>query len=179
LAVLPTISETISIGRISTYKAANDNAEGALFGKRLASPTSPVTIAMVTDALEWGNDGGAQTDTVRQVANYLIWLCGKYALQARAILNITSGGGSVTPSSGGDSVFPIYITDSNFTNATQYEDSRINGRNIIVYFNEINRYLIPSTEFSVSGDTLTILVPGFDATANTYNLVIEKYTPGV
>lgn len=89
-----TISETIVVGDISSALAANDNSAGALFGKRLASPTSPVTIRMVADALQWAVDGGNVSDAdLRGIANYLIWLCGKYAFEAE---NIIGAGGSVS-----------------------------------------------------------------------------------
>lgn len=97
---IATISETIDRGKLSIGYAANDNAKGNLFGKRLNSNfvVSPVTIAMVTDALEWASDGGATTDAEnREIANYLIWLIGKYGQQAQVTLGDTSGGGSLTP----------------------------------------------------------------------------------
>lgn len=97
---IATISETIDRGKLSIGYAANDNAKGNLFGRRLNSNfvVSPVTIAMVTDALEWSSDGGAQTDAEeREIANYLIWLIGKYGMQAQVTLGDTSGGGSLTP----------------------------------------------------------------------------------
>lgn len=179
MAALPTIDETVDIGDISTYLSGNDNAKGNLFGPKLAAPKSPVLIAMVTDALRWGNDGGAQTDaSLRAVANYLIWLCGRYALQARNILGITSGGGAVTPGGGGSSAnaFPLYIRSADFTNATQYTNPVMAGQNLIVFMNEINRYLIPEVETTHVGNVITINIPGFDAEANEYNLVIERYT---
>lgn len=93
---MDTIPEVIVIGKVSAGLAGNYNSRGALFGGALAAPTSPVLIQMCTDALEWGYDGGAQTDEdLRNVANYLLWLCGKFGLQARNLIGI--GGGSVVP----------------------------------------------------------------------------------
>lgn len=94
---ISTIQEVIDRGSVSIYLSGNDNAKGQLFGKRLASPGSPISIALIDDALNWGYDGGAQTDAdVRQMANYLEWLIGKYGQEAQYILT-GSGGGSVTP----------------------------------------------------------------------------------
>lgn len=105
---IPTIPQTISRGDISIYLAANNNSSGALYGARL-SPTSAITIAIVTDALRWGNAGGAQTQqSLREVANYLIWLTGKYGQQAEYILN-GSGGGSVIPISPTTPPPPLYF----------------------------------------------------------------------
>ncbi|HEY8661075.1 MAG TPA: hypothetical protein VIL78_18730 [Hanamia sp.] len=94
---ISTISQGISRGDISTYLAANDNALGAMFGTRIASPGSPLTIALVTDALRWGSNGGAQTDkSLRETTNFLIWLCGIYGQQAQ-VISESAGGGTVIP----------------------------------------------------------------------------------
>lgn len=103
MAALQTIAETIVIGDISIYLSGNNNALGVLFGKRLASPFSPVQIATCTDALRWQYEDllavGAVSDddTLRGTANYLIWMCGRYGLQAQYIAS-GSGGGTVQPS---------------------------------------------------------------------------------
>lgn len=96
MAALPTITETIEIGDVSIYLAGNDNAAGSLFGPRIAKPTSPVTIAIVTDALRWENESDPTESTLRQVANYLIWLCGRYRLSAEAAIS-GGRGGTVVP----------------------------------------------------------------------------------
>jgi hypothetical protein len=103
MAALQTIAETIAIGEVSIYLSGNDNATGVLWGKRLNSPYSPVQIATCTDALKWqyedllANGQVADDDTLRGTANYLIWMCGKYGLQAQYIIS-GSGGGTVQPS---------------------------------------------------------------------------------
>lgn len=96
MAALLTIPVTISVGDASTYLSSNDNAKGNLFGKRLSSPVSPVEIAMATDALRWQYEGDPTDDTLRGFANYLYWLCGKYALEAQYIIS-GEGGGTVVP----------------------------------------------------------------------------------
>lgn len=94
---IATTAQAILWGDISIYLAANDNANGAIFGRRITSPSSPITIAMVTDALRWGSATGAQTAiSVREVTNYLIWLEGKYGQEAQYIAE-GGGGGSVIP----------------------------------------------------------------------------------
>lgn len=93
MSFLPTIPETISIGDGTTYLMANDEALGALFGKRLIKQSSPAFIAIVTDALRWEYDSLPSNDTLRGTANYLIWLSGAYGLEARGL----TGGGSVIP----------------------------------------------------------------------------------
>lgn len=98
---LLTIPEVIEVGDVSVYLSGNDNSVGSLFGKRLASPISPVEIAMATDALRWGYEGDTTDTTLRGVANYLVWMCGKYGLQGQGIISGTGGGtvvSVVTPS---------------------------------------------------------------------------------
>lgn len=91
-----TVPQTITNGYASTYLCVRYNQKEAIFGGgALAAPTSPVTIQMVTTALDWGYTGGAQTAAdLTTVKNYLIWLIGKFGLEASAI---TGSGGSVVP----------------------------------------------------------------------------------
>jgi len=108
MSALLTIPETIEIGDVSIYLAGNDNSKGSLFGKRLASPTSPVLIAIVTDALRWEYDTYPTDETLRGTANYLLWLCGRYRLSAQAAISGGgSGGGTVIP--GGTSAMPAAL----------------------------------------------------------------------
>lgn len=96
MADLLTIPVTISVGDVSIYLASNNNSLGALFGKRLTAPTSPITIAIVTDALAWAYASNPTESNLRLVANYLTWLCGRYGQQAQYIIS-GSGGGTVSP----------------------------------------------------------------------------------
>lgn len=93
---MATIQQVIQNGYVASYKCALYNAKQALFSPALAAPKSPVTILMVTNGLDWGYSGGASTDQLlTQVANYLIWISGKFYLEATTVTG--SGGGSVTP----------------------------------------------------------------------------------
>ncbi len=93
---IPTVPQAIIRGDISTYLSANYNSKGVLFGGRKA-PISAVSIALVTDALRWGYQGGSQTDeSLRSTANYLIWLCNMWGQEAEAISQ-GAGGGTVIP----------------------------------------------------------------------------------
>lgn len=98
MAALPTIAQTIDYADLAIGLCANNNAKGQLFGRRIASPSSPVTQAIVTDALRWAYDGGAVSSTdLREMANYLIWLTQSYFLTAKNLI-AGGGGGSVVPS---------------------------------------------------------------------------------
>lgn len=110
---IPTIPEAIERGQVSIYLSAINNAKGNLFGPRLSAPGSTSAIAMITNILSWGYDGGAQTaKSLRGIANYLVWLCGMYGQQAQAILQ-GGGGGSVTPITPGGSPTRVdFIVDA-------------------------------------------------------------------
>lgn len=98
MAAQPTIVETIEYADVSIGLCANDNSKGALFGKRKTAPSSPVTQAIVTDALRWAYEGGAVAAAdLRQMANYLFWLINPYQLTSQNLIN-GGGGGSVVPS---------------------------------------------------------------------------------
>ncbi len=173
-----TTQEIIDIAKVSQFLSENEIEKSGLYGGGV-DYLFPRKLYMIRKNVEWLYDLDSSDDTLVETANYLYALCGRFALKAASII-LDGGSGSISPINPSTAnPFPIYITDSNFVNATDYVDDRIESVNIIVYFNEINRYLEPGVETSVSGNTLTILVPGFDATVNTYNLVIEKYTPGV
>lgn len=92
---MSTIAQVIRNGDLSVPLCANYNAKQQLFSPALAAPNSPILIAMCTDALRWMNEMGIYTDAeLRGMANYLIWLSGKFYLEASVI---TGSGGSVTP----------------------------------------------------------------------------------
>jgi len=98
MAAQPTVAETIDYADLAIGLCANDNAKGSLWGKRKTSPSSPVTQAIVTDALRWSYEGGATTAVeLRQMANYLLWLINPYGLTAEYLIDNTSGGGAVVP----------------------------------------------------------------------------------
>jgi len=177
---IATIQETIDRGNVSIYLSGNDNAKGALFGPRKAAPGSMVTIAMITSALTWGYQGGAQTDQdLRSMANYLIWLIGMYGQQAQAILE-GSGGGTVIPGGGssGSSVYPIYITSADFQpDGISYDNPSIVGDNLIIFINEYTQQWLAASgsTFSYTASGIIMKIPGFDANANSWTIVIEKF----
>lgn len=169
---IATTQQAIDRGRISTYLSANYTANGSIFGARLA-PTSPVTIAIVTDALDWGNSGGAQTaQSIRETSNYLVWLTGFFGQEAQAIID-GGGGGSVIPvTPGGDVPTPITISGSDFANTTDWEYAPYAGKNVTVFSNGIARYLTYLSEWEYISTGIRITMPGFDSSTMDYTMVI-------
>ena len=173
---MPTVSDTIKIMKVSQYLASAALARGAFFSAVL-DPRLPIMLYVERVPLERVFNNDPNYIDIQQVADYGYALCWPYTAAAENIVNGgggSGGGGGVTPSQG----FPIYITEVNFTTSTFYPNANIFGNNVMIYLNEINRYLnVPSStspEFSVSATGITILLDGFDAVTNTYNLVIEK-----
>lgn len=105
MATILSVSDIIELGKISTYLSLNYVDKSSLFkGGAVIKPTPPVMIAMSWYALEWGVDGGAQTDaSLRSTANYCYWLYGKFQLEAQRISG-GAGGGSVIPTPAGGSL---------------------------------------------------------------------------
>lgn len=93
MAALPTIPQTITIGDATIYLMSLDVSKGQLFGAKLAKQTTPILINYVTDALRWEYESFPNNDTLRGTSNYLLWLCGKYKLEAQGL----NGGGTVIP----------------------------------------------------------------------------------
>ncbi len=89
-----TPEQVIEIARISQYLAANDVANGKLFGARKI-PISPRTIYMERKALEWLYDLDPTNENITLISNYVFSLLRGYGLQAANIAG--TGGGTITP----------------------------------------------------------------------------------
>lgn len=72
---------------------------------------------------------------------------------------------------GGSGYKPIKITQADFSTATAYNNATIVGASLAIFLNEINRYLQPD-EWEATPTGINILIPGFDATAYEYLIVI-------
>jgi len=166
-----TVSQIINIAKISEYLSQVDVAKGVLYGQRV-TPLTPKILYTERTAVEWMYNLDPANSTLTLTANYLYSLCRGYNLRAQYILNNGSGGGGVSPVVPTQQ-YPIYITQANFTTATFYPNTKIFGTSILIFLNEINRYLLAS-EFTVNSLGITITLSGFDATQFDYNLIIEK-----
>jgi hypothetical protein len=172
---MSTILNTLKVAKVTSFLASADIAKGVLFPNVIRTePRYPLMITTERIIIEKIFNKDPNYTNLKICADYLYDLCGRYRFAAQAIVD-GGGGGSITPVTQ-PAIFPLYITQAAFTTATFYPNVKLFGNNIIVYLNEINRYLLPLTEFSYNSLGLTILIDGFDASVNSYNLVIEKYT---
>lgn len=166
---MPTNATILLNAPIACVLAGNDVAKGNLFGKRI-DPLIAQKIYCEYFKIKKIYDLDPDYAGMSVACQYLWELMGKYGIRAQSY---TGGGGSVSPSTGTQG-FPIYITQADFTTATFYPNTHLFGIDIIVFLNEINRYLIPNTEFTWDATGVTITMDGFDASTYDYNLVIEK-----
>lgn len=173
---IATIQQTIDRGKLSIGYAADNNAKGDLYGKRLSAPGSPVTIAMVTDASEWSTEGAYTDAEQREISNYLFWLIGMYGQQAAVTLGQTSGGGSLTP--GGSTVFnyPLRVTGADFeVDGITLNNPNIVGDNLMIFVSNYSQEWQFAPDFFVYTATgIQIVADGFNA--NDFNqIIIDEY----
>jgi hypothetical protein len=126
-----------------------------------------------------GVTGQVEDPSITTTSRYLYALCAPYSLKASYIINNFTNGGT-SPTSGLNSIItPIRITETDFVSATQW-----NGANSInqpiysnyrlqVFANFIARYLLQGTEWVRTPNGINILLPGFDATTNSYEFYID------
>lgn len=147
------IPQIIQLGKVSSYLAANYSNEQSLYVGSLIQPVSPVQISFVTDGLEWAYDGGAQsTEDLREVANYLYWICGKFQLEAQNII-YGPGGGTVipiTPGAGIPNPLDFEVTVSSFISAgeTTKNIPQFIGYNVDFFRNSLTQYTTPTSDGS-------------------------------
>lgn len=168
---MPTNAVILANAPAACVLAGNDVAKGSLFGQRIDSKIDQKIYATYF-VIKKIYDLDPAYSGMDVACQYLWELMGKYGIRAMAY---TGGAGLVSPTTP-QSGFPIYITDADFTNATEYDNPALLGQSIIIFLNEINRYLIPNVEFTMTSTGVEITLAGFDATTNTYNLVIERVT---
>jgi hypothetical protein len=171
-----TVEEIIRIARVSGYLTANDIATGALYGEKL-DPDWNVRLYLERTAVEWMYRHAPTYSTLTATANYLFALCGGYGRRAAVILAAGGSGSVVSPISPasdslateGDFVYLIPIRGTDFSTtdlvdgkATKYNDARIVGEQVQVFWNEVNRYL-ESSEYTYTPTGIQVLIDGFDA----------------
>lgn len=92
---MPSVTDILTIAKISQYLASNDIANGALFGKR-TNPMLPIQLYIVRKSVQWRYDmedvigGNAPSASLTNTANYLYKLCDRYGLYALSL--VVSGG---------------------------------------------------------------------------------------
>lgn len=96
------IATIINIAKISQFLASDDVSKTYLFkGGKPPVERLPRLIYIVRKSVEWLNDIDSSSSVLPGIANYLLWLCGKYINQALTILGLGGSGAIINPSGGG------------------------------------------------------------------------------
>ncbi len=167
---MPTPAEVVETYPIALYLSVIDINKRGLNGGG-TDVTLPMKIYSIGTSVVNRYNQDPTDETLTATCNFLFAIMGKYWVQAQAIIGSGSAGSVATISN--NQSFPIYITEADFTTATFYPNTSISGNNILIFYNQIPRYLLPD-EFTVSAAGITIDMPGFDATTQEIDLVIEK-----
>ena len=167
---MPTVAEVVETYPIALYLSVIDINNQGLDGGG-TDITLPKKIYSIGEAVRNRYNQDPTDTTLTATSNFLFAIMGKYWVMAQAIIGSGSAGSVATISN--NQSFPIYITEADFTTATFYPNTNISGNNILIFYNQIPRYLLPD-EFVISSSGITIGLPGFDATTQEIDLVIEK-----
>jgi hypothetical protein len=174
---MPTPAVILANAPIACYLAAKKIEKSTIRGGGYLDPELPQKIYIVYKLLKEIYDNDPTYDGVVAVSNYLWELCGEFGIAALAISG--GGGGSVVPVSPGNTTGILfeYLIEvrggiPDFANATDYDDSRVVGHDLVIFWNDIPRFLIAGTEWAYTPTGFRILVGGFDASINDYYLIV-------
>ncbi len=139
-----TVSEKIQVAEISQFLVANDIAKSGLFGGGI-DRRRPRLLYMIRKNVSWMYGLDTSDSTLLRTSNYLYSLC-RNNLEAERILGISNGGGQITPVIPPGSVsfeYLIPITAADFANATDYSSSKIAGKQVEVYWTNVQNFETP------------------------------------
>lgn len=174
MSALPTIQQTIDIGNGSLPYALNNLYKGALYNKSISTQKSCTEIAMFTDILSWQYEALPSDSTLRGTANYLIWLCGMFGMQAQS----ASGGGSVIPiNPNKPSIYPFVITSADFEDdGVSYNNPNIVGDNLELFPNQLNQQFWYAGQgfFVYTSSGIRIIYDGFNANTQSWTIRIDQ-----
>jgi hypothetical protein len=186
-----TPAEIIDIAKVSQYLVGNDLArKGLLSGGH--DPRWERMLYVERGSLQWMYNLDPTESTLEKTAYYVYALCGKWARIAEAAMRSAgvvpgqSGGGSgtggsvINPQTGNpvafDFVYLIPIKGTDFADGTHYNDPRIVGHALQVFWNEVNRYLeLADGEWTPTPTGIQILIPEFDALTTHQTATFKIY----
>lgn len=161
-----TVTDIIDYAKLCQYISSNAISNSGLYGGG-EDFLLPRKLYCVRKNVEWMYDRDPSDSTLFETSRYLYALCNKYIFKAKSIVN---HGGSVSPVLPDDSDCTglVYITAPDFEadGVTVYR-ADWDGKALQIFFNNINRFIIPPEWQYVAGGGFKILIPGFDA--NTTN----------
>lgn len=153
-----TVLEKINWAKICQFLSGNYMEKAGLFGggKDLLLPRK---LYCVRKNIEWLYDLDPTDSTLFATSNYLYALCDEFIFKARSI---TSSGGSVAPVIPDDSdcegLVPITAADFDSDGKT-VSRSDWDGKAIQIFWNNINRFILPPEWQYAPGGGFKILLP--------------------
>ena len=130
---MPANSVILENAPVACVLAGTDISRGTLFGQRI-DPLLDQKIYATYFVIKKIFDLDPNYSGMTAACLYLWELMGKYGIQAQAYSGSGGGGVVVTPT-GNRQLFPIYITEADFTTATFYPNTNISGNNILIFYN--------------------------------------------
>lgn len=174
---MPTNAEILLAAPSAGYLAANAVDKGKLFGKGRLTPILPNQIYALYFIIKKIYDYDPDYPGMTIACLYLWEIMGRYGVAAGG----SSGGGSVAPITPTISIFPFYITSSDFeVDGLSYNNPDIVGVNLELFIDEYSQqfYTAGVLTFSMTATGFIINLPGFSAASNTYTIRIGKLGTG-
>jgi len=178
---MPTVVQILGISKVSQFLSTTAILRGNLYGKGL-DLNLPRKLYCIRQNVQYRYDqediAGGETPSAAliSVANKLYSLC--YAVgQATNIFNGGTGGGSVTPVSPSQPIFPFWIFSADFeSDGVTILDTRFEGANVALFINEFSQqWLGAGLGYFVYVDGgIEITIPGFDANTQDYTIMVQQ-----
>lgn len=172
---LLTIPQKIDIGLLSVSFAVKDILQSGYEGGGVDLEL-PRKIYCITKNCLWLYNLSPTDPSLVATTNYLIQLCGKYYLQANAVMG--SGGSVIPPGTVNLIKSPIPITGSLFASTLSWHGVNNDGVNVLssyflqVFYNSLNKFITKDVDW-----TRTAL--GFDVIPNGVNIPSDFDALGV
>jgi hypothetical protein len=146
---MPTNAVIIQNTPVACYLAANAIEKNRIKGRGFLDDKLAIKLRIVYRFVKKIYDLDPLHDGMFAACNYMWELCGAFGVMALGITGTTSGGGQITPITPiapFNFLYLIPITASDFATPTNYNDSRIAGKELQVFWNNVDRYLEIGTE---------------------------------
>lgn len=177
-----TVADIIDYAKLCQYISSNAIQNDGLYGGG-EDYLLPRKLYCVRKNVEWLYDRDPSDSTLFETSRYLYALCNKYIFKAKSIVN---HGGSVSPVLPDDSDCTglVYITAADFEadGKTVYRPDW-DGKALQIFWNNVNRFIIPPEWQYVAGGGFKILLPDdFDANGNNndcqFMVFVGCFNPG-
>lgn len=172
---MPSISEIITIAKISQYLASNAIRSGGIFGGGV-DRLLPRKIYNVRKDVEWMYGIDPTNETLTETSNLLYAICAPFSLEAARIAAISTGGIIVNPSTGQPG--NISSISLEFELGVTASPKIVNGINVDLPNNGDNSFTLPLP--NIIEGTLMLIISGtpqptIPVTTSTYTTI--SYTP--